>query len=160
MVLFQVPSNKEITFSLPCYYTIERKKTKVVNYKTKAGVQKTRFVKDTTHLVGLNWFRNAQPFVQNKVKQHYHILILNALEGSKTVFEGKYSTEYKYCFKNDCSDAGNVISIIEKFALDGLKEAGVTFDDNVNYHIKSNGWTVEQDKLNPRVEIIIRECND
>lgn len=148
---------KTITISLPCYYTLERKKAKIVHYKTKAGVSKTKEIKDTTHLVGMNWFRNAHSFVQDKVKQHYHKLILNALEGNNIVFEGKYSTEYKYCFKSDSSDAGNVISVIEKFALDGLKEAGVIVDDCVKYHAKSYGWNVEQDKLNPRVEIIIRE---
>ena len=148
---------KELKFSLPCYYTVERKRTKIVKYKTKKGVAKTREVKDTTHLTGLNWFRNANPFTLNEAKHYYHKLVSEAVEGSKVVFEGKYSVEYKYCYKNDSSDAGNVISIVEKFMLDGLKECGVIVDDSVKYNSKSNGWTVEKDKDNPRVEIIIKE---
>jgi len=130
----------QIKISLPVYYTKE--------FKTK---------KWTTHLVGSNWFRNLFHHEKNKLKQHYHKLVSEALQGSDIRILGKYSTEYKYCFKSSVSDASNVISQIEKFALDGLKESGYITDDSVKYHIKSNGWTVEQDKLQPRVEIIIKE---
>jgi len=146
-----------IKFSLPVYYTVERKREKIVKYKTKKGVAKTRVVKDTVHLVGLNWFRNANPFTLNKAKEHYHSLVISSLQGTKTKFEGKYSTEYKYFYKNNSSDAGNVVSVVEKFILDGLKEAGYITDDSVKYHIESDGWTVEQDKDNPRLEITIKE---
>ena len=148
---------QEITFSLPCYYTVKRKRTKTVKYKTKKGVEKTKEIKDTVHLAGMNWFRNANPFVKDKAKQYYHKLVSEALQDSGIKITGKYSTEYKYCYKSDSSDAGNVISLIEKFMLDGLKECGAVIDDSVKYHTKSNGWTVEKDKDNPRVEITIKE---
>lgn len=133
---------KQVKFSLPIYYVKE--------FKTK---------KNTTHLVGSNWFRNIDKFLKNKVKQHYHKLVSEALQGNIIAFEGKYSTEYKYCYKSPVSDASNVVSQVEKFALDGLKECGVIVDDSVKYHTQSDGWTVEQDKSNPRLEITIREID-
>ena len=131
-----------IKFSLPIYYTKE--------FKTK---------KWTTHLVGANWFRNLHPHEKNKLKQGYHKLVSEALRDTDTRILGKYSTEYKYCFKSSVSDASNVISQVEKFALDGLKEYGYITDDSVRFHVQSDGWTVEEDKTNPRLEIIIRSID-
>ena len=146
----------EIRLSLPIYYTQHYKRPKTVKRKTKKGYV-FKEITERTFLVALNWYRNENPFTKDIVKQHYHKLVSEALQGSETKILGKYSTEYKYCYKNDSSDAGNVISLIEKFMLDGIKECGLTIDDNVKYHVQSDGWTVEKDKDNPRVEIIIKE---
>ena len=108
-------------------------------------------------MVGANWFRNLYPHEKNKLKQLYHEKVSEALQGTETKILGKYSTEYKYCYKSKVSDASNVVSQIEKFALDGLKEHGYITDDSVQYHIKSDGWTIEEDKLQPRIEITIKE---
>ena len=51
----------------------------------------------------------------------------------------------------------NISSLIEKFVLDGLKEFGLIIDDNVKCHISSKVEVIEQDKKNPRIEIIVEE---
>lgn len=143
-----------LKIELPVYYTIERKNYKtVINKKT----NKTRLIKDTTHLIGLNWFRNAFHITQNDVKQCYHKLIEMALKDLEIKNIGKYTTYSKYCFKSSSSDASNVIPIIEKFFLDALQELNIVKDDNVLNHISSKGWEVEQDKNNPRVIIYLYE---
>ena len=38
-----------------------------------------------------------------------------------------------------------------------LKEFGLIIDDNVKYHISSKVEVIEQDKKNPRIEIIVEE---
>jgi len=147
---------KELKIVLPVYYTHYYKKPKTVKRKVK-DVYKYKTITERTFLVNTNWFRNENPFTIDKVKQHYHELVLKALQGSKVKFEGKYSTEYKYCYKSSVSDASNVIAIVEKFSLDGLIEHGALKEDNVKAHTNSNGWSVEEDKANPRLEIIIKE---
>ena len=146
----------QITISLPVYYTIEYKKPKTTKVKQKDGRYKIKTIDSRTFLVALNWYRNENPFTLDDVKQHYHKLVLEALQSKNFVIPDKYSTSYKYCYKSSVSDAGNVISIIEKYVLDGLKECGVITDDSVKYHIRSDGWTIEEDKTNPRLEITIK----
>ena len=146
---------KVIKLSLPVYYTVERKRTKIIKYKTKKGVEKTREKKDTVHLVGQNWFRNIHHHLKNTIKQKYHELVANAVVGQDKI-EGKFRTYYTYYYKSKSSDATNVIPQIEKFALDGLIEAGMIEEDNVLFNIGSDGWDVCEDKLNPRIEIEIR----
>ncbi|RLA83963.1 MAG: hypothetical protein DRG78_02835 [Epsilonproteobacteria bacterium] len=145
-----------IKFSLPVYYTVERKRTKIITTKSKkTGKISTREVKDTVHLVGQNWFRNVHHHTKNVVKRHYHELVAQAVVGQNSI-EGKYKTYFTYYYKNKGSDATNVIPQIEKFALDGLIEAGMIEEDNVLFNIASDGWEVCEDKLNPRLEIEIR----
>jgi hypothetical protein len=91
----------------------------------------------------------------NNAKKHYAKLVTEQLDGAK--IEGRWLTKYVYYYKNKTSDASNVISQIEKFALDALVGAGVVEDDCVKYHIGSQGWHVVEDKENPRVEIFVFE---
>lgn len=128
---------EEIVLELPIYYTIER--------KTK---------KNTTHLVGLNWIRNIHHHLKNNIKQEYHELVAQATKGQEPII-GKFCTRYVYYYKSKVSDATNVISQVEKFALDGLIEAEMVEEDNVLFHCRSGGWHVEEDKENPRLKIII-----
>ena len=128
-------------FTLPIYYEIE--------FKTK---------KNKKVLVGLNWFRNIHFHLKNKVKQHYHLLVKNQLEH----FEedkplNQFKTHYKLFYANSNCDMTNISSLIEKFVLDGFKEFGLIKDDNVKFHISSKVEVVEQDKKNPRIEIIVEE---
>ena len=107
----------------------------------------------STHLVGMNLYRNAHYHVKAKMKRDYHALIENqSLSMPKLT---TFTTHYKLYYKSSVCDPSNIISLIEKFALDGLIEAGVLTNDNVNFHLSSSWEVVMQDKSDPRVEIII-----
>ena len=54
-------------------------------------------------------------------------------------------------------DIGNIASIHEKFFLDALTELGKLTDDTYEYVPETHTYFKEIDKLNPRVEIIIKE---
>lgn len=144
--------NLILKIELPVYYTVERKKPKKV--KTKKGI---KLVYETTHLVNLNWYRNAFFILQNQVKQHYHNLTETALKSQKTKKVYQYITKSNYYFKTSSSDASNVVPMIEKFILDSLQELNITEEDNVKHHIGSDGWRVFEDKANPRIEFYLYE---
>lgn len=121
---------------LPIYYTFER--------KTK---------KDKTVLVGLNWYRNAHYFNSNEVKAHFHKEIETQARG--TVFCVPVHVHYSVFQKRESVDGHNVRSILEKFALDGLKDSGVIVDDSTPKYIASTSTDFFIDKINPRIEITV-----
>lgn len=83
------------TITLPIYYDQE--------FKTKPS---KRF------LVGMNWYRNAHYLLSNKVKDHYHDLVKEAIQDTK--FE-KVSLEYIVYVGRKNTDGHNIRSVIEKF---------------------------------------------
>lgn len=124
---------------LPIYYTN--------TYKTKA---------DKTFFVGLNWYRNAHHFEQNKVKKYFQELVAEQL--SEQTYS-QYRLDMHLYYKNPSSDGHNV-TVIEKFVLDALQDNNVVVNDNVKNHLGTT-WTVAaQDKENPRLEITIKEVNN
>ena len=125
--------------TLPIYWT----KT----FKTKPS---------TTHLVGLNWFRNAQYHDQNNLKKDFTELVLNQLTPFETPFN-KFHVTYELYYKSPVCDPSNIIALIEKVSLDAFKHANVIIDDNVNFHHSSSWSVISQDKLNPRCVITIQE---
>ena len=117
-------------------------------YRT-TGVKKPK-----THLVGMNYYRNAQHHEQNALKRAYHDLVSAQITPDITFV--KFEVIYTLWYKRTC-DGGNVIAVIEKFVLDALKEHGVIPDDNVTCHVRST-WTVAgKDPVLPRVEITVKE---
>ncbi len=127
-------------FTLPIYYT----KT----YKAKPA---------KTTLVGLNWFRNAMHFEQNEVKKYYHDLV--ASSPLPPPIPGPFRLEIVVYYRNPASDGSNIAAMFEKFTLDSLQTLNIIQQDNVKYHYGTI-WSIgEQDKLNPRVEITIKEIN-
>jgi hypothetical protein len=120
-----------ITLELPIYWT-EFRKTK----------------KDRTVLVGMNFYRNAHYFTQNKLKKHFHELVAQQLVGDK--IEGRFQLKLSLYYKSPICDGANIAALIEKFTLDALQEHKVIVNDNVKFH-KSSSWEVVcQDKANPR----------
>ena len=107
------------------------------------------------HLVGLNQLFGMHYQVRNKLKQHFHSLVL--AHENLTPILTSYTVEYKLYYKNVKSDPGNIIAGIEKVLLDGLQEAKLITEDNPNYHLGTTWSVVGQDKLNPRVEITLKE---
>lgn len=122
-----------MTITLPIYYT--------QTFKTKPS---------KTFLVADNWYRNSHFYLKNKVKTHYHELVLNQTFQMRKLTT--FTIHYKLYYKNPSSDPSNIIHCIEKFILDGLQESGVLTNDNVKFHLKGSWEVVGQDKLDPRIE--------
>ena len=129
-----------MTLTLPIYWT-NTKKTK----------------KDTTHLLGMNFFRNAYFHVQAKVKRDYHELVLNQLPKKYKCKQDQFKMHYRLYYKSPVCDASNIIALVEKFTLDALSSADIIIDDNVKYHLSSSWEIIEQDKDDPRVEVTLTE---
>lgn len=125
--------------TLPIYHTIEKKRSA-----------------NKTILLGLNWYRNAYHFEQNKVKQAYHELVHSQVGDSQ--FE-QFTIQYLLYYKNSVCDPSNIIALVEKFLLDALQSTNTIPNDTVKYHLGSSWEVVGQDKDNPRVEVIIRNFN-
>lgn len=126
--------------TLPIYHTIEKKRSA-----------------DKTILLGLNWYRNAYHFEQNKVKQAYHDLVHSQVGDSQ--FE-QFTIQYLLYYKNSVCDPSNIIALVEKFLLDALQSINTIPNDTVKYHLGSSWKVVGQDTINPRVEVTITEINN
>lgn len=112
---------------------------------------------DKTWLVGDNAYRNWHYFLKNEVKQYYHTLIKDQIDDTKIA--GQFKLSLNIYLKNINSDPSNVASRIEKFALDGLQEAGVIVNDNGKYHIGTYWEFCGVDKENPRCTIELIPIN-
>lgn len=126
----------QISLTLPVYHTVGKK----------------------TIFLGLNWYRNAHFFTSNKVKQDLEDIIISQLPANPPVFT-QYQISYTYYYKSVVSDLPNVTSLASKFLNDALKKANIIPDDNVKYLQHESYYVGSQDKLNPRIEVIIGEYN-
>lgn len=107
-------------------------------------------------VLNLNIYRNAYYHTLNTAKVVYKELIRKELEGLS--FNPPIEITYVYYPPdNRKSDLGNVLPIHAKFFEDALVECGYVEDDNykvINQTIYRIGSV---DKINPRVEILIKE---
>jgi hypothetical protein len=126
-----------MTVTLPIYW--------VKTFKTKPSKQV---------LVGLNWYRNAHHFDQNKFKQEFEQLILNQIDASVPI-KGPYTIAIELYYKRANCDPSNICPMIEKVFLDALQSADVIENDNVQFHLGTSYSVVSQDKENPRCTITI-----
>lgn len=129
------------SISLPIYYTQE--------FKTKD---------DKVWLVGDNAFRNWHYHLKNDVKQHYHDLVKEQLEGAEAI-DGPFKVEIVLYYKNVNSDPSNIISRMEKFSLDPLQELGLIKNDNMKFHHGTSWGEPIKDRDNPRCEIVVFSAN-
>jgi len=109
--------------------------------------------KNKTILVNMGWYRNAHYQILNKVKAHYHDLVREQCTNEQ--FNNPL-IQFKIYAKRKGTDGGNIRSVIEKFALDGLVKAGVIPDDTIKY-INKDMSEYFYDKNNPRAEIYLTE---
>ena len=133
-----------IHFAIPVYYT--------QTFKTK---------EDKTFLVNMNWYRNAHYHIQNTVKQYYNTMIIGILQDSMVQpIYGPYELAFEYYYKNPITDLDNVCGMANKHCNDAFQAYGLVENDNVKFCKKTTNYVMEQDKLNPRVEVYVRKLKD
>lgn len=108
------------------------------------------------YLLSLNWYGVAHYRSRNTVKQEFHKRVGEALPKG-VVLTSPISTHYKLYYKNMKSDANNVIPVIDKFLMDALQENNVIEEDNVKHYVSGSWEVIEQDRDNPRIEVVIKE---
>ena len=103
----------------------------------------------------MNHFRSNHFHVNNKMKVYMH----NIIKGKcfqKTAPEPPLQLIYTLYRKDKRKiDLANVLSIIDKFVSDGLVEAGMISDDNVNIIQQVIFRDGGIDRLNPRCDLEI-----
>lgn len=119
----------------------------------------TNTTKKKTVLISMNWYRNAHFQTESKVKKYYHQLVFALLKkGNK--LKGKIKVHYKLYYKNSRSDLMNVVSVVDKYLLDALQEAKIIENDNVLTYQECHIEVAGQDKINPRLVVILEGEND
>jgi len=106
--------------------------------------------------LNMNTYRNLHHRTSNDAKKAYTKLIGEQLIDLE--IQTPVEITYKvYKASNRRLDKMNVISIVSKFLLDAITEYGCWEDDNDMYVKTETILPTELDRVNPRVEVIIKE---
>ena len=116
--------------------------------------RKTRAAKRVS--LNMNTYRNLHHRTSNDAKKAYTKLVSEQLIDLdiQTPVEITYKV---YKASNRRLDKMNVISVVSKFLLDAITEYGCWEDDNDIYVKTETILPTELDRVNPRVEVIIKE---
>ena len=116
--------------------------------------RKTRASKRVS--LNMNTYRNLHHRTSNDAKKAYTKLVREQLIDLE--IQTPVEITYKvYKASNRRLDKMNVISVVSKFFLDAITEYGCWEDDN-DIHVKTETiLPTELDRVNPRVEVIIKE---
>ena len=116
--------------------------------------RKTRASKRVS--LNMNTYRNLHHRTSNDAKKAYTKLVSEQLIDLdiQTPVEITYKV---YKASNRRLDKMNVISVVSKFLLDAITEYGCWEDDNDIYVKTETILPTELDRVNPRVEVIIKE---
>jgi hypothetical protein len=109
--------------------------------------------KKKTVLLGLNWYRNVHYIVNNNVKKFLRSVVKDDIDGAH-IYEGTIHVHYRIYLKRRGSDGGNVRSVIEKYVLDAVKDAGYISEDNADI-VVTDSAEYHYDKKFPRAEITL-----
>ena len=106
--------------------------------------------------LNMNTYRNLHHRTSNDAKKEYTRVVSEQLVNLdiKTPVEITYKV---YKASNRRLDKMNVISVVSKFLLDAITEYGCWEDDNDIYVKTETILPTELDRVNPRVEVIIKE---
>ena len=115
--------------------------------------------KTKSTFLSMGWYRNSHYFGQNKAKKMMHELLIPQLTNFRPV-SLYYSVLYVYYYKNVVSDLPNAGALASKFFNDSLQTLNLVPNDNVKYLLAEHYVVGGQDKLNPRIEIHIKEYTD
>ena len=111
--------------------------------------------KDKRVYINMNSYRNLHFLVNNQVKKMYLEAVRGQLEG--LTIQTPVEITYKVYKKTSRRlDKLNVISVTGKYLLDAITDLGCWEDDNDD-HVKTEIiLPTELDRVNSRVEVIIR----
>tara|TARA_B110000967_G_C18837599_1_gene537592 strand:- start:1061 stop:1456 length:396 start_codon:yes stop_codon:yes gene_type:complete len=116
--------------------------------------RKTRAAKRVS--LNMNTYRNLHHRTSNDAKKAYTKLVGEQLIDLE--IQTPVEITYKvYKASNRRLDKMNVISVVSKFLLDAITEYGCWEDDSDLYVKKETILPTELDRVNPRVEVIIKE---
>ena len=116
--------------------------------------RKTRAAKRVS--LNMNTYRNLHHRTSNDAKKAYTKLVSEQLINLE--IQTPVEITYKvYKGSNRRLDKMNVISVVSKFLLDAITEYGCWEDDNDIYVKTETILPTELDRVNPRVEVIIKE---
>jgi len=73
------------------------------------------------------------------------------------VYQTPIKVEFNLFYKNIQSDLPNWESMVNKFFLDVLQKEWCIPDDNVLNVVETAARVIEQDRVNPRIEVVITE---
>jgi len=106
--------------------------------------------------LNLNVYRNLHHAINSQAKKQYFKDMRGQLEGLviKTPVEITYQV-FKPTLR--MMDKMNVVSIVSKFLLDSITDYGCWEDDNDNFVKTETVLPTELDRINPRVEVTIKE---
>lgn len=106
--------------------------------------------------LNMNTYRNLHHRTSNDAKKAYTKIVSEQLIDLdiQTPVEITYKV---YKGSNRRLDKMNVISVVSKFLLDAITEYGCWEDDNDIYVKTETILPTELDRVNPRVEVIIKE---
>lgn len=106
--------------------------------------------------LNMNTYRNLHHRTSNDAKKEYTRVVSEQLVNLdiKTPVEITYKV---YKASNRRLDKMNVISVVSKFLLDAITEYGCWEDDSDIYVKTETILPTELDRVNPRVEVIIKE---
>lgn len=117
--------------------------------------QKKRSNKLYTTPLNFNEARLMNRFTYPRIKEAFHEAIKEQIIWR--TFQTPLKVEFNLYYKNVQSDLPNWESVVNKFFLDSLQKEWCIVDDNV-IHVTETVWKVKwQDRLNPRIEVLITE---
>lgn len=113
--------------------------------------------KKPNSLFNLNYYRNANPFVLNKIKIYYDDLVQLQLTNMDPI-NNYVIIHYTYFAKRKGTDLDNVMATCQKCFQDSLTKRLIKADD-VSYVIANTQRFGGYDKLNPRIEAVLQEVD-
>lgn len=112
--------------------------------------------KNKDFILNINNYRNAHHRVLSTAKRNFTDIVLN-LDLPRVNYTRIKVHYYIYPHSKRLYDGNNVVSIIDKFLMDGLIKRGIIRDDNIRY-VECPTWTpMPPDRNNPRCEVVIED---
>lgn len=122
------------------------------------AIYRTKNKKGEKMLIGMNQIMGAKNHFKNYIKQQYQDMVVEeAKRTNQPIISGKYEAIFILHYPHARMDKSNVCAMVDKYAIDALVEAGYLPNDNVNNYKKAVYIVGDNDKENPRCEVIITQ---
>ena len=103
-------------------------------------------VKNKTHRLNLNWYRNTHHYTLNAAKKAYTSIVMQSI--GEYDFEPLRAVSVTFMYtpsNNRTFDLDNVDSVVRKFVLDALQKAEIIEDDNYKVVQALHSYMTEHD---------------